>query len=100
MNKSMKASKFSEFYAPKRGWISDLGTVDRKDKFQVRLDNLPGEFEGRSGAVYQFSLDKRRDLFVDLNDLNLDLDLYLTFSNWDEVQLFNQETQELELVYS
>ena len=96
----MKASKFNEFYAPKRGWITDLGVVDRRDKFKVRLDNLPGEFEGRSGAVYQFSLDKKRDLLIGLNDLDLDLDLYLTFNNWDEVQVFNPETQELELAYS
>ena len=96
----MKASKLSEFYVPRRGWISDLGAVDRKGKFKVHLDNLPGEFEGETGAVYQFSLDKRRDLFIDLKDLSVDLDLYLTYSNWDEVQEFNQDTQELEFVYA
>ena len=96
----MKAGKLSELYVPRRGWITDLGTVDREDKFQVRLDNLPGEFEGQSGAVYQFSLDKKQDIFIVLKDLNMDLDLYLTFSNWDEVQLENQETQEMEFVYS
>ena len=96
----MKASEFGEFYAPKRGWITDLGAVDRRDKFKVRLDNLPGEFEGLTGAVYQFSLDKKRDLFIELKDLSLDLDLYLTFSSWDEVQLVDQETQELEFAYS
>ena len=96
----MKASKFNEFYAPKRGWITDLGVVDRRDKFKVRLDNLPGEFEGQTGSVYQFSLDKKRDLYINLKNLSHDLDLYLTYSNWDQVQEVNQDTQELEFVYS
>ena len=96
----MKASKFNEFYVPRRGWISDLGTVDRKGKFKVRLDDLPGEFEGQTGSVYQFSLDKKRDLYINLKNLSHDLDLYLTYSNWDQVQEVNQDTQELEFVYS
>ena len=96
----MKASKFSEYFAPNRGWVVDLGLVERNDVLKVRLDNMPGLFEGKPGSVYQFSLDKQQDLYITLEDLDIDLDLYLTYSDWDDVQEINQETQELEYVYS
>ena len=96
----MKASKFDDFYAPNRGWITDLGLIERNDVLSVRLDDLPGEFEEREGSAYQFSLDKKQDIFIQLDNLDYDLDLYLTFSDWDDVQVMNQEAEKLELIYS
>ena len=97
----MKESQFPEITSLKRGSIRDLGKISDDETLKVKLnDRLLGFESDNDSSAYQFSIDKQQNVFIALDKLDHDLDLYLTFNNWDDVRSVNSLTGKKELAYA
>ena len=97
----MKESKLPKVSLANRGTIRDLGTIQDREVLSVKLNERITGFDGGPGSsAYQFSLDQQQDIFFVLDELDHDLDLYLTFGSWDDVKSVNPDTGKKEFVYA
>ena len=97
----MKESKLPKVSLANRGTIRDLGAIQDREVLSVKLnERITGFDGGPESSAYQFSLDQQQDIFVVLDQLDHDLDLYLTFGSWDNVKSVNPDTGKKEFVYA
>ena len=96
----MKESQFA-LLSTIRGPIRDLGLIKGQDAFKFILDEkITGFDTDNQSSGYQFSINYPQDVYIYLNQLSFDLDLYLTFSSWDDVKSINPDTGKIELHYA